>query len=435
MSLRGGRWALLAGVLLHLVFIVSLRTQWLNPLFIETRHAYGQAGDFFGVYQAGDNLIHGWSIYDAADYRNEATRRVPYFYFYRYLPPTAYATAVASLAVSPWTGYVLWLVLTELLMLAVVVTILRLRRFPIRDRRLYAGLWLGFFPFYLEQWMGQFSFLMAAFLWILFREGLPDRVEAPPRGRAFWAFAASVGLKSYPALFALPYLRRRWIRPVLLCAGVVALACAPYYIARPEDLRQFLLLNFRPLPPGIHGGTLGGSAFVRALGWTLPEAIAGIRLDFRLFDVYLGNVPVFAMVLGVLGLSAWVTIRHGLRAPMNTLLAVWTLAFFLIFKDVWEYHYVMLLPVVTALGLATASRLVLWMALLLAIPTPYVLFADPGAAGGLREGASLLHHAAKALPTGVLFVWAVRGASTAWAAPRASSYPEASAAAVPSSRS
>jgi hypothetical protein len=435
MSLRAGRWALAAGLILHLCFVVSLKTQWMTPLFIEARHAYGQAGDYFGIYQAGDNLVHGWSIYDAADYRNEAVRRVPYFYFYRYLPPTAYVSALGSLVAPPWPSYVSWVILTEILMAALVVAILRLDRFPIRDRRLYAGLWLGFFPFFLEQWMGQFSFLMAAFLWIVFREGMPDRAEAPPRGRAFWAFTSSVGLKSYTALFAFPYLRRGWIRPVVLCAAIVALSCAPYYIARPEDLKQFLLLNFRPLPPGVHGGTLGASAFVRALGWTLPQSIAEVRLDFRLFDVYMGNVPVFLMILVVIGMGLWVTWRYGHRAPINVLLTVWTLAFFLIFKDVWEYHYVMLLPVVTAMGLATGSRTVLWMTLLIALPTPYILFADPNATGGLPQGASLLHHAAKALPTAVLFGWALRQAATASGVPRASSSPTASGAVVPSSRS
>ena len=79
MNLREGRWALLAGVVLHILFVGSLKTQDLNPLFIEAKHAYGQAGDYFGIYQAGDNLVHGWSIYDAEDYRNEADRRVPYF--------------------------------------------------------------------------------------------------------------------------------------------------------------------------------------------------------------------------------------------------------------------------------------------------------------------------------------------------------------------
>ncbi len=176
MSLRGGRWALLAGVLLHLIFVVSLRTQWLNPLFVETRHAYGQAGDFFGVYQAGDNLVHGWSIYDAGGLseRGGAARAVLLLLPLPALrPPTSPPSPASS---SPPDRLRPLGVPDRAPDAAVVVTILRLRRFPIRDRSLYAGLWLGFFPFYLEQWMGQFSFLMAGFLWILFREGMRDRV-------------------------------------------------------------------------------------------------------------------------------------------------------------------------------------------------------------------------------------------------------------------
>jgi hypothetical protein len=288
----------------------------------------------------------------------------------------------------------------------IVIWILRLDAYPVRSRRLHAALWIGFFPFYLEQWMGQFSFLMAAFLWILMRDGMPDRPvlarEGRLPGRSFRAWVASVGLKSYTALFAISYLRRRQIRPVLLCAGIVVLACAPYYIARPEDLKQFLLLNFRPLPPGVHGGTLGTSALIRMLGWCLPETISGRLLDFRIFDVYVGNVPALGVSALVVMATLWATLVRGRRSPINLQIALWILAFFLVFKDIWEYHYVMLLPVVTAIGLGTGSRLLLWMGLLLALPTPYVLFAQDGS---LSLGADILHHASKAVPTFVLFGW------------------------------
>lgn len=88
--------------------------------------------------------------------------------------------------------------------------------------------------------------------------------------------------------------RRRQIRPVLLCAGFVLLACASYWVAHPSDVRQFLLLNLRPLPPDVHGGTLGASALVRLLGWTLPAGIAERRIVFAGRDVAWGNVPVLA---------------------------------------------------------------------------------------------------------------------------------------------
>jgi hypothetical protein len=409
MSFKEGRWALLLGIVVHAFFIVSLGTQTLNDLFIESERSFGQAADYFGIYQAGDNLVHGWSIYDSGDYRDEAQRRVPYFYFYRYLPPTAYFAALGSLTLTPWAGYWTWVAITEALLVILVLWILHLEAYPIRERRWYAGLWLGFFPFYLEQWMGQFSFLMAAFLWIILRDGLPD---APPRwrgtapaGRALRAWIASVGLKSFTALLALSYLRRRRIRPVLLCAGIVILACAPYYLARPDDLKQFLLLNFKPLPPGVHGGTLGAAAFVRLLGWLLPRSFAEKRLVLGSQDVYVGNLPVLAFSTAVALLTLFLVWKRGRRMAMNAQVALWVLAFFLVFKDVWEYHYVMLLPVVTALGLGLASRFPLWIGLALALPTPYVLF---GTDGTLPVAGDLLQHASKAVPAILLFAWLVR---------------------------
>ncbi|MFB3910261.1 MAG: glycosyltransferase family 87 protein, partial [Candidatus Eisenbacteria bacterium] len=254
---RGSSIALAAGILLHLLFVASLFGQFLNPLFLEAEHCPGQAADYFGIWQAGDNLLHGVSIYDSQDWKNEAVRRVPYFYFYRYLPPTAYVAAVGAWLLDPWTSYVLWAALIEALLVAIVVWILRMRAFPLAERRWQAAVWLGFTPFYLEQWMGQFSFLMAALLWIVLRPTLPDRPrqarEDTPRGAAFVSWAASIAIKSYPALFALPYLRRgRW-RPVALCAAAVVLVSAPYYLARPDDVGQFLRLNFHGLPPRILG--------------------------------------------------------------------------------------------------------------------------------------------------------------------------------------
>lgn len=400
MNLREGRGVLVVAILIQILFLISLRTQWLNPFFVEAERAYGQAGDYFGIYHAGDCLMQGHSVYDWDGYRDEADQRVPYLYFYRYLPPTAYVAGISTLVLSPWAGYVVWVVLTELLLIWIVLAILRMKEFPARSRRHHAALWLAFSPFYLEQWMGQFSFLMAAFIWIVLRE------ERSRRG--FWAWTASVGLKSYTALFAAVYLRRgRW-KPVAACAAAVAVASLPYFAARPEDLKHFLLVNFSPLPPGVHGGTLGASALVRTVSWLLPESIAGRLLDFRVFDVFLGNTPVFAWQIGVIAAAAWATLRRP-GAPLNLQLALWVLAFFLIFKDVWEYHYVMLLPVVTLLGLASGSRFVFWMGVLLALPTPYILFARPDES--LPELAAILHHASKAVPAAGLFVWALTPSS------------------------
>ena len=86
----------------HLLFIVSWLTGWLDFLFVEAIRGHGQAADFYGIYQAGENLLRGYSIYDSYDYINEAPLVVPFYYFYRYLPPTAYVAAIGALGLADY---------------------------------------------------------------------------------------------------------------------------------------------------------------------------------------------------------------------------------------------------------------------------------------------------------------------------------------------
>ena len=56
--------ALLAlGVAVHLLFLLSLRFGWLNPLFNDTLHRFGPGGDFFSIYAAGVKARAGESVY------------------------------------------------------------------------------------------------------------------------------------------------------------------------------------------------------------------------------------------------------------------------------------------------------------------------------------------------------------------------------------
>ncbi|MCA9729712.1 MAG: DUF2029 domain-containing protein, partial [Candidatus Eisenbacteria bacterium] len=182
-DVRFARGVFVLGVLVHLFFLTSLRTHVLDPLFPEASQGYGHASDYFGIYQAGQNLLDGLSIYDSGDYRHEAQPRVPYYYFYRYLPPTAYGAALGAALWSPWTAYWIWTGLNEILLALLLVLLLRTPRGSRARREIMAGLALAFTPFYLEQFMGQFSFLMAVFLWFPLRaELLRDPAETrPPR--------------------------------------------------------------------------------------------------------------------------------------------------------------------------------------------------------------------------------------------------------------
>jgi nitrate reductase NapE component len=430
------RWLLATAIAVHLVFALSLAQGFLVPLFFEAVHSGGQAGDFFGIYQAGVNFVEGRSIYARGDgeaYGEAFTPVVPYYYFYRYPPPTAAVFGVVSRLLDPWPAYWIWVALNEVLLVLLAARVLALREGTASRRAVAAALWFAFTPFYLEQHMGQFSFLMAALIAaVLFppaREGADAREEAEARegegapegpearrggstgGGLGWprgatvAWGASLALKSYTALFAIPLaLRRRW-RTLAAGAALAAAAVLPYYIARPDDLAYFLRINLQPFQGAGFSGAYGLHTFLR---WIAQTAMgeAGLRkIGAGSLDVAVANVPALAATALVFLSALAVTWRT--RAPLRDLFCLWVLTFFLGYKEIWEYHYVMLLPVLTVAFLGTGSRLVTAVWVLLALPTPLILFPhgyDPRA-GRWDVVAGFLQFSAKTVPTLVLYVW------------------------------
>ena len=56
--------------------------------------------------------------------------------------------------------------------------------------------------------------------------------------------------------------------------------------------------------------------------------------------------------------------------------------FFLLYKDVWEHHYVFLQPVLVGLYAHSRFPKLLWIFAFIALPTPFVLFdIEPGVYG------------------------------------------------------
>ncbi|MGE0059042.1 MAG: hypothetical protein AB7T32_13750, partial [Dehalococcoidia bacterium] len=96
------------------------------------------------------------------------------------------------------------------------------------------------------------------------------------------------------------------------------------------------------------------------------------------------------------------------------LLAMWICSYFLVFGEVWEHHYVMLLPAVILLILfdARLRPLAITAGILLALPTPLFLFAQGSPALDYRvvdpqtfwESSEIyIHHLSKLIPTLFLF--------------------------------
>lgn len=431
-----------AACVLQIIFVISLVTGFLNPLFVEAVEGHGQASDFFGIYQAGSNLLEGYSIYDHWDYENEAPQVVPFYYFYRYLPPTAYGAALLTLLFSPWTAYWVWMVLNEALLALVVLSILRASPWPRGRRWIAASLWLGFFPFYIEQIMGQFSFTMAVLLWVLWRYETPPSLTVPADSSGGWlglrsvlgrwrryswsddragplsvllTWSASVTVKSFSVLLAFPFLRDLRLKRILGAGALAAAVSLPYFAFRPADVVEFARLNFKPFPP-----IYKASMALRTMVHDIASQILPNAPEF--FGQGLERYIVSASSGLVLILAIWATLRlrnvtweRTTRAGIDILL--WVTAFFLTYKSIWEYHYVMLLPAVTAVYLATGSRAVLTLGVLLGLPTLYA--ATPLIAGVPAEAKiyewpgwyHVLHYSMKVLPTLGLFLWCL---AVAW---------------------
>ncbi|MBN1164014.1 MAG: hypothetical protein JXB45_05510 [Candidatus Krumholzibacteriota bacterium] len=430
-----------AAVLLHLFLVIALFTSWPGNLFIEASRGFGQAADFFGIYQAGANLLEGYGIYETDSPENAPHRVVPFFYFYRYLPPTAYAAALGTLFFGPRAAYWVWVLFNEILIIFTVGCILSWKNRPSSRRFVCASLWMGYFPVCIEQFMGQFSLCMAVLLLWLWKLDSPEREETHPASShpdrrpgllARWrdyswkgdrwgkplpliVWTASMLIKSFSILLALPFLRDRRLKRVLAGLSLVILLSLPYFIYRPRDLLLFARRNLSPFTT-LYAGDFGFQALLRALIRYLPDggakalpALGG--MDINLEKLLLSAVSVLIFTLAVRAALRW----EGTPRRQALDLLLWTTVFFLIYKTIWEYHYVMILPAVTAAFLVTGSRLILVMAVLIGLPTLFVCFPLLGIENSTAPEAwpglfKILHFSVKSLPVLVLYGWCIKKA-------------------------
>ena len=222
------------GIVVHLVFLLSLRTGWINALFDDSMHRFGPGGDFFSIYAAGVRARQGMSVYLQGGH----VEAVPYGYPFRYAPLVAYTLALGLSFLSAITAYGVWLVLCELALLRNIR--LTLDSAPnARAGAIATGMWLCFTPYFLELYVGQFTFLTASLVFWAYmdwRKAASGGKAGAARGR--WgdcAWACAVWLKMMPVLFLpLLLLRGRWKGAVLTL--VVLFATSVLYLTRfPAD--------------------------------------------------------------------------------------------------------------------------------------------------------------------------------------------------------
>ena len=368
------REKLLIGVAvsLHAIMMGSLFWGYLDSLSFAT-HIAPLGVDFFSIYEAGHHAVANESLYEF-DIFNLA--EAPYSAPYRYVPFFAYGFGAPASFLPPWWGFWAWAALNEVMLISNAYVTWRMS-----GRTgwgvIAASMWFVFFPFHPEIYKGQFTFLMAtALFWtsIGLVQGRQAFAGLP------WAF--SVLTKSSSVLLAPLFFRLGWFRALVGTTLLLGLN-AFYFLWRPGDWHLFYDKNASFLTDANRGfahpwaGDHGGLALLR-------ETLTAL-------DIRITSTITLALVVFVIGVSLSATVLAKKADPL-AIFGIWVAAFFLFFGFVWEFHYVMLLPVLAMLiALRPVTRP--WAAtafLLLALPTPYWLLNNVWNVGPIPQGFDLL---------------------------------------------
>lgn len=423
---------LAVGVAVHLLFLLSLRTGWLNPLFEDSMHRFGPGCDFFSIYAAGIKARLGESVYTIGGH----VEAVPYAYAFRYAPLVAYTLGAALSLLPALTAYGFWLILCEMALLRNMR--LTLQYAPDRRTGLAAvSLWLLFSPYCMELYVGQFTFLTASLVfwaYLTWQESASRLKPANPSALR-WAdlyWVTAVLLKMMPLLYLpVALLRGRW-RSALLAVTALT-ASGLYFVFFPQDWATFVTTNADPYPTW-HAGNQG----LMALLYALSGEQKGLFLSMRVVVLVLVGIA----LLGIM-FRAWRTLHPATRkAPraltarrtsrgslrkrnavslihpkavsgamsdnakrlMLFLYAAGSATYLLTYKDVWEHHYVLLLPPLVLLVMRRESPW-LWGVpfLVSALPSLFVLYDLPGLEFNedpqiyWHHNISVLHHGYKPL--------------------------------------
>lgn len=389
---------LAGGLALHLFYLGSLREGWLNLLFNDSSHT-PQGYDFQVYYLAGKAVLGGQDPYG-----------VQGAFGFRYLPAFAHTVARCFALLPPLTGYLVYLLVSEMILAADVWLTWKWAP-PGRDRAVAVCMWVAPTPLYLELYMGQVSLWAASLLFYAFYA--LDRGEIR---RAGLVWSAAVLVKPNALLLLPAFARQRLLGPLILCGLAVLCTSLPHFAFFPGSWDTFCRLN---LGSGQVEGALthAGNLGLWGLLVSLCAKTAGLPIAHLhgLADLPLWSRAVVLLIpLAVLAASLAATLRAAVPDPLLPF-TLWLTTFFLVYKDVWEHHYVFLLPVLVVLYLRTPSPWLLAAAVAVALPTPLV-FLDlyPGVEDNIdpertwTAWTSLLYRSPKLIPVLGLWWWQLK---------------------------
>jgi hypothetical protein len=363
---------------------------WTVRVYHDVARTSGPGADLFALYHAGVNASRGLSVYDASEHR-EAT---PYFYPYRYLPVAAHTFGRALALLPPRVAYVVWVLFTEL-MLVLVVAAFRRASQGRASRTWGTAILLLSVPYWLELYMGQFTFVAVSLTCLAVLAWTPPYRQT---GASTVLLSLAALLKVFPLVTLPAFLgRRAGLMLSMITISIVTLTNAPLFLGDPASGDAFWSKNFLGEAVGLDAGNhsilyvvfLAGQVFGGA--WSLPMW---------------GAVTILWRVAVLAGSAAAVLRARGLPVPIgaSTLL----LAHFVSYFQVWEHHFsaAILAGLLLCLGFEGAGRLrersvALVATAALALPTPFPwLPSDPSTWNWLQR---VLPPLAKAIPLLLLF--------------------------------
>ncbi len=401
-------WGFLtSAILIHILFITSLWTGILNPLFHDTKYILGQGADFFAYYQAGYNVLNGLSCYLIPD-----PLVVPYLYPYRYLPYFAYSFGAILNIVPPITAYWLWVgVVTVSVWLAIIRTRTLAKSLdrPDWERRIAMGIWLVFSPIYIELFLGQVT-LMAGIL-MFYALTTSSFVEGKKTGWTTTVSWLTGGLTKLIPFFIAPVLLGAGRVRTVLVAFTVTILAIVLVPAGLESLQFFLDFN---TARNYYISRYAGSHSLKML---ILYLLGLQSADFsQITGLLMGFFFMLAITATLYSRDVW------------SCTGLFVTTYFFIMTDVWEHHYTFILPLLVLAWIRgrpedKARWVPVMIVLLMSLPMmPIVSFLSGNAPAidpmNWAPIWLIVYHSSKVVPTLIFCAWLL---VTAFRSPRENS--------------
>ena len=304
------------------------------------------------------------------------------------------------------TAYLVWFVIIELL---VVINLIHLKSFMIRDDEFLIAfcMTLFFTPLYVELFMGQYSMIQATFILFLFT----CLYNKNPRNAFhFWGASALWKLNTFLALPV--FMKYRENKPVYWTIGIALASLIIYWIIIGNNVFNFFLINFR-VPSIYQEGNLGlrmlwDSVILHVfhLGHPVNDATGNIST----YELSLGGKLLSLILPAMVLVGCFHALVNAQKGKFIDLVALWITAYFLLYTDIWEHHYLMLLPILITQYARKRWPLILICYLFIALPTPFALLENlpviyiPSVDGTPSVWSVILYHAVKPIPTLIFFI-------------------------------